>query len=231
MEWITTIFESPEFGAAILPASFLLGLLTAVGSCCNWGIVGAIVGYAGSRDDSFGRRDAILTSLFFFVGTIISLAALGMLVGYFGKLAGENLGRYGTILAAFGAIVFGLATLNLVPFKLPSINFVSKKRKSGWVGASVFGFAVGAASITVTMGCCGPLLALVLGVAAARGQVSWGALILTAFAIGYSLPLALLMFGIGMGRVTAFVQKILKPIRMVAGVVLIGAGLWLLTTI
>jgi cytochrome c biogenesis protein CcdA len=167
MEWISKVFESSEFGIAILPAAFLLGLLTTLGSCVNWGILGAL-----------------LTSLFFFVGTIASLAVLGLLAGYLGKIAGSNFGRYGTVAAAFAAILFGLATLNILPFKMPSINIAGWKRASGWLGASVFGLVVGAASLTVTMGCCGPLLPVVLGVAAAKGQLGWGALILTMFAVG-----------------------------------------------
>jgi len=231
MDWITAVFESPEFGIAILPASFLLGVLTTLGSCVNWGILGAVAGFAGSRDESFRFRDALLTSLFFFVGTIASLAILGLLAGYLGKIAGENFGRYGTIAAAFAAILFGLATLNILPFKIPSINIAGFKRGGGWVGASIFGLAVGAASLTVTLGCCGPLLPVVLGVAAAKGQLGWGALILTMFAVGYSLPLALLMLGIGAGRVTSFVQRMIKPIRITAGAVLVLVGFWLLATI
>jgi cytochrome c biogenesis protein CcdA len=231
MEWITAVFESSEFGIAILPASFLLGLLTTLGSCVNWGIFGAVVGFAGSRDESFNFRDALLTSLFFFVGTIASLAVLGLLAGYLGKIAGENFGRYGTIAAAFAAILFGLATLKILPFKIPSVNIAGWKRAGGWLGASIFGLAVGAASLTVTMGCCGPLLPVVLGIAAAKGQLGWGALILTMFAVGYSLPLALLMLGIGAGRVTSFAQKAIKPIRIVAGTALVLVGFWLLATI
>jgi cytochrome c biogenesis protein CcdA len=231
MEWISKVFESSEFGIAILPAAFLLGLLTTLGSCVNWGILGAVVGFAGSRDESFQFRDALLTSLFFFVGTIASLAVLGLLAGYLGKIAGSNFGRYGTVAAAFAAILFGLATLNILPFKMPSINIAGWKRASGWLGASVFGLVVGAASLTVTMGCCGPLLPVVLGVAAAKGQLGWGALILTMFAVGYSLPLALLMLGIGAGRVTSFAQKAIKPIKIVAGTALVLVGFWLLATV
>ena len=231
MEWIKTIFESSEFGIAILPASFFLGLLTTIGSCVNWGILGAVVGFAGSRDESFKLRDALLTSLFFFVGTIASLAILGLLAGYLGKIAGANFGRYGTIAAAFAVILFGLATLNILPFKMPSVDLTRWRRAGGWLGASFFGLAVGAASITCTMSCCGPLLPVVLGVVAAKGQMGWGALILTMFAIGYSLPLALLMLGVGAGRVTSFAKKAVRPIRIVAGTVLILVGFWLLVTI
>lgn len=231
MEWITTVFESPEFGIAILPASFLLGLLTTMGSCVNWGILGAVVGFAGSRDESFRFRDALLTSLFFFIGTIASLAILGLFAGYLGKIAGANFGRYGTIVAAFAAILFGLAALNILPFRTPSVNIAGWKRGSGWLGASVFGLAVGTASLTITMGCCGPLLPVVLGIAAAKGKLGWGALILTMFAIGYSLPLALLMLGIGAGRVTSFAKKAIRPIRTVAGAALVLVGFWLLATV
>ena len=230
MEWIGQVFRSPEFGVAILPAALLLGFLTAVTSCCNIGIIAAIAGYAGSRDESFRRRDAVFTSVCFLVGTIASLAVLGLLVGYFGQLAGENLGRYGVAITGFAAIFFGLMALNLLPFKLPSVDLSKRKRKGSLLGAGVFGLAVGAASITCTLACCGPLLPIALGMAAARGQGGWGALILTMFALGYSLPLAALMFGVGLGRTMALAQKALKPIRTVAGIALIAVGLWLLAT-
>lgn len=230
MEWVEQVLKSTEFGVAVLPAAMLLGLLTAVTSCCNIGIIAAIAGYAGSRDETFRRRDAWLTSVFFLIGTVASLAVLGLLIGYFGQLAWTSLGRYGIGLTGFAAIFFGLAALNLLPFRLPSIDLSKQKRRSGLVGSALFGLAVGAASITCTIACCGPLLPVVLGMVAARGQSGWGALILTMFAIGYSLPLATLMLGVGLGRTMALAQKAVKPIRFVAGIMLIAVGFWLLAT-
>jgi cytochrome c-type biogenesis protein len=231
MEWIKQVFESSEFGIAILPASLLLGLLTAFSSCCNIGIIAAIAGYAGSRDESFRRKDAVITSISFLIGTVVSLALLGLLVGYFGKFAGQSFGRYGVILIGFMAILMGLITLNLIPIKLPTLNLSGKRMKGGVVGATLFGLLVGMASITCTVACSGPLLPFVLGVAGARGQGGWGALILTMFAIGYSLPLAGIMLGVGMGRVTSFAQKAIKPIRIIAGIALIIVGFWLIITL
>jgi len=231
MEWIKEVFNSAEFGIAILPASFLLGLLTSFSSCCNYGILAAIAGYAGSRENSFTRRDAILTSVFFLVGTTVSLALLGLLVGYFGKFVGENLGRYGMALAGLVAIFFGLLSLRLLPFKLPSINLIKGNRRPGIWSAGLFGLAIGAASITCTLGCCGPLLPLVLGMAATRGQTGWGTLILTIFAIGYSLPMALIMLGVGVGRLTSFFNKAENTIRLIFGIGLLGAGFYILITL
>jgi hypothetical protein len=90
MEWIEQVLKSPGFSFAALPAALLLGLMTAVTSCCNIGIIAAIVGYAGSRGEALRRRDALLTAFFFMIGTVVSLAVIGLLVGHFSGLAGAN---------------------------------------------------------------------------------------------------------------------------------------------
>jgi cytochrome c biogenesis protein CcdA len=230
MEWIKEVFSSSEFGMAILPASFFLGLLTAFSSCCNIAVLAAVAGYAGSRENS-ARRDAIYTSIFFLIGTTVSLAALGLLVGYFGQLGGENLGRYGMALTGLAAIFFGLAALKLLPFRLPTIDLSRRKRRPGLWGAALFGLVIGGASITCILGCSGPLLPLVLGMAAGRGQTGWGALILTLFAIGYSLPMAAIMLGVGVGRLSSFFKKAGGPVRIIAGAALLAAGFWILITL
>ena len=230
MEWIEQVFKSPGFSLAALPAALLLGFLTAVTSCCNVGIIAAIVGFAGSRDDSLKRRDALHTALFFMLGTVVSLGILGFLIGQVGELATPGIKRYGIMFLGFAVIVSGLWALKLLPFRIPSVDLSRMKRPSGRVGSAAFGLAVGAASITCTLACCGPLIPVVFGMAAVRGQAVWGAVILGLFAIGYGLPLAALMLGIGLGRTTALAQKALGPIRIVAGIGLIAAGFWLLAT-
>ena len=231
MDWIVKVFESPEFGIAVLPAAFLLGMLTAVSSGCNLGIIAAVAGYAGSRDTEIRPRDAWVTSACFFVGAIISLAILGMLAGYLGKLGGAGFGRYGMILVGFLSIFFGLVALDFVPFNIPSVDLSGIKRKTGLISSILFGTGVGAASLTCSLACSGPLLPMVLAMATARGEIGWGAMILSIFAVGYSLPLGAIMLGIGLGRLTSFSKKAMKPIRAIAGIVLIFAGIWLLYSV
>jgi cytochrome c-type biogenesis protein len=204
--------------------------LTAVTSCCNFGIIAAIAGYTGSRNEAFRRREAISMSLFFLIGTVIALIALGLLIGHFSGLLGENLKRYGTLVLGFVVILAGLFALGLVPFRLPSVDMTKFKRLGGHLGPAAFGLAVGGASITCTLACCSPLFAVVLGLVVARGQAIWGALILASFALGYGLPLSALMLGLGLGRTTAIAQKALKPIRIISGIALVGAGFWVLAT-
>lgn len=228
MEWLEQVLQSNEFSTAVLPASLLLGLITSVGSYCNIGIIAAVIGFAGSHKGTVQKRDTLMITICFFIGTTVSLILLGYLVGYLGELAGDTLGRYGLVFTGFASIFFGLMALDLVPFKLPSFQVSQSSFKTGIIGAGLFGLLVGMASITCTMACCGPLIPIVLGLAASRGEGTWGALILTMFAIGYNLPLAVLMLGVGLGRLTKIAQKAVGPIRLIAGTLLILVGFWLL---
>src|SRR4030065_399815 len=113
-EWIKQVFSAPEFGVLVLPAGFLLGLITAFGSiaCCA-PLMAAVIGYAGSREEQ-QRRDIFVIAGFFMLGAVLSLTAAGWLVGYIGQAAGSTLGLYGKILIAVIVIFFGVAALNLL---------------------------------------------------------------------------------------------------------------------
>ena len=229
-EWAVRALESPEFGWVVLPAAIILGFVASIGSGCNIAVIAAVAGYAGSSEiDS--HRNAVITAACFLIGTILALTSIGALIGHLGQAAGDRLGLFGKLFAGFIAVFFGLTALNLLPFRLPQINSLKGKSPKGILGSAIFGFAIGGVSITCTLVCCGPLLPMVLGMAALRGQGEWGAMILMMFAIGFSLPLAAMMFGVSIGKMTGFAAKAGKPIKTIAGVILIAAGFWILTTI
>jgi cytochrome c biogenesis protein CcdA len=50
------------------------------------------------------------------------------------------------------------------------------------------------------------------------------------FAVGFSLPLAAILFGVSFGKASLKAQKADAAIRVSAGVLLVGAGLYLLAT-
>ena len=62
------------------------------------------------------------------------------------------------------------------------------------------------------------------------GRVVWGMVLMAAFAVGFSLPLGAILFGVSFGKASLKAQKADKAIRAVAGVVLVGAGLYLLAS-
>ncbi len=228
-EWIGQVLESSQLSWAVLPASFLLGLLGAVSSFCNVAAMGAIAGYSGSREDT-GRRATMFAGLSFMFGTVIALAVLGAVAGFVSQVAGSALGRYWKIFAGLAAIFFGLAALNLVPFKLPALGSRDRAPRRGLLGAAVFGLVVGGSATACSVGC-NPLLAIPLGVAALQGHTLWGAAILGAFAVGFSLPLTAILLGLSLGRSALKTKKAATAARIVGGVLLIGVGFYFLVTI
>ncbi len=142
------------------------------------------------------------------LGAIISLSIAGGIVGFIGQVTGSTFGIYGKIVIALITIFFGFAALNILPFRLPSFTPVTGKLPKGLFGASTFGLAIGAASTAYCMACCGPMmLPVVLGLSILKGQGIWGILILAMFAIGYGLPMAGAILGIGLGKVNSIANK------------------------
>jgi cytochrome c biogenesis protein CcdA len=231
-DWIQQVFNAPQFGVLVLPAGFLLGLITAIGCiACSAPLLAAVIGYAGSREEARKKHIFIIAG-FFMLGTVIALSAAGYLVGYIGQVAGSTFGLYGKLLIAVITIFLGFAALNLLPFRIPSLNPAKMNLPRGLVGASVMGLGVGGASITYTMACCGPMiLPVVLGLSVLKGEGVWGALILAVFAIGYSLPMVAAILGIGFGKLTGIASKAATPIRMASGMLLVVAGFWLIFTL
>ena len=230
-EWIKQVFTAPEFGILVLPAGFLLGLITAFGSIgCSAPLFAAIIGFAGTRENKH-QRDVFIIAGFFMIGAIIALSIAGGLIGFVGQ-AGNTFGMIGKIIIGLIAIFFGFASLNLLPFRIPSFSPVKNNLPQGLLGAAVFGLATGGASTAYTMACCGPMmLPIVLGLSVLKGQGMWGALILAMFAIGYSFPMGAAIVGIGFGKLASVANKIAKPLRIVSGILLIGAGFWLFFTL
>ena len=142
MEWASTVLEQTGFGLAALPLAFVLGLASAIASaCCTLPLLGAIVGYSGSREES-DRRAKFLAALFFMLGTIIALVILGSIAGLIGQVAQDLMGKYWKGFAGLIAIFVGLATLKLLPFKLPAKAVEKKSRPKGILGAAVFGLSL-----------------------------------------------------------------------------------------
>ncbi len=229
-EWAKTALEQVGTSPVGLPLAFLLGLASAVAStCCTLPVFGAIIGYAGIRETS-DKRSNLLIALFFMIGTIIALLILGSVAGMIGQVAQSVLGNYWKIFAGIVAIIVGIGALNLLPFKIPGIQsgpMVNPKR--GLLEAAIVGLIMGGAVSICSMGC-NPGIFIILGVAVLQGYTLWMFGVLSAYAIGFSLPLGALMLGISLGKSAIGFKKVDSAIRLVAGVMLIGVGFYFLST-
>ncbi len=229
--WLTEVFKSSVFSPAIFPVAFLLGSVASVTSCCNLPVLGAIAGYSGSLRNDSNRRDLFRTALFFTLGTVAAFAALGAVSGFVGQMAGAALGFYWKLGAGFIFVLFGLASLNLLPFKPGKLGFLGGTWRERSGGAAIYGFAVGGGA-TACSALCNPVLPAALAITTLQGHAFWGAAILAVFSLGYSLPLAGVLVGLGFGirGLTLIIQKVTPVITAISGILLIVIGFYLLAT-
>lgn len=229
-EWMKALLQQSWTSPVALPVAFLLGLASAVAStCCTLPVLGAIAGCAGMRESS-DRRSTILSACFFMVGTIVALFIFGSVAGLVGQVAQSALGQYWKAFAGTIAILAGLCALDLLPLRLHIAGSKISTPKTGLLGVAALGLVMGGAVSVCSLGC-NPGMFIILGVAVLKGYTLWMFGILLSYAIGFSLPLALFMLGVSMGKSAIPFKKADSMIRLVAGVLLIGVGFYLFANI
>ena len=233
--WIQEILKGQTFGFMVLLASFLFGLSSAAttAGCGGLPAMLVILGYTGSAKTG-KTKQLLIAAGAFTLSSVIVLGALGALMSFAGGDIMTTTGRLGFYVKkvlGFACLILGLSALDWLPMRFPTFKVATEKLPGGTLGALLLGATVGLA----TAGCaaaCSPLqLPIVLGLAALRGRVLEGTIILIVFAIGFVAPLVAIMLGLGMGRATKFMEKMDKPLRYISGVFLILLGFWLVAQI
>ncbi|NLF38913.1 hypothetical protein GX586_05670 [bacterium] len=228
---ITRTLQEASSSPVALPLSFLLGLVSAVASaCCTLPAMGMLVAYSGTRQDS-NRHAACVSALSFMIGTSVALIILGVIAGFVGQTAQALLGRYWKLFAGVIAVLLGLAALKLLPVKLPQFSRKDASRPAvqGMLGTVAVGLLMGGGVAASSLPC-NPGIFIVIGASVLMGQVLWGMVLMAAFGVGFSLPLGAILFGVSFGKAAIKAQKVEAVIRIVAGVLLVSAGLYLLAT-
>ena len=208
--------------------ALILGLVSAATSvCCTLPALGILVGYSGTRKEA-SRLDAIKSSLFFTLGTIIALMIIGLVAGFVGQIAQSTLGRYWKLFAGIVAVIFGLAALNLFPVKI-SLGNLGKTPITNRFGMALTGLVLGGIIAACSLPC-NPGIFIVIGAAILQGQVIWSILLMAMFAIGFSIPLGAILMGVSLSNVSFAAKGIDKIIRNIAGLILVIAGFYFLIT-
>ena len=231
LESITNALQSASTGPAALPLAFLLGLVSAVASaCCTLPAMGMLVAYSGTREDA-NRRTAFVSAISFMIGTTLALIVLGFVAGFVGQTAQALLGRYWKLFAGVIAVVLGLAALKLLPVKLPQFTRKTGSRSGihGMLGTVAVGLMLGGGVAAASLPC-NPGIFIVIGASVLMGHIFWGMVLMAAFGVGFSLPLGAILLGVSLGKAAIKLQKAEAAIRVVAGVLLVCAGFYLLAT-
>ncbi len=207
--------------------ALVLGAISAITSaCCTIPALGILVGYSGVRING-NYRTVFNSSIFFTLGVIVSLMIVGAVAGFVGQIAQTNLGKYWALFAGLIAILLGLASLNLFPFKISFGKFEGLKNNLSKSGTVITGIILGGI-VAVSSLPCNPGIFIVIGVSILQGEVFWAVLMLTMFAVGFGLPLGAILLGVSMGKLS-LVSKGLEPvIRWISGLILLIAGFYFL---
>ena len=231
LKWVTDTLQVASMGPAALPLAFLLGLVSAVASaCCTLPAMGMLVAYSGTRQDA-NRRTALVSAIAFMIGTTLALIILGFVAGFVGQAAQALLGRYWKIFAGAFAVILGLAALKLLPVKLPQFTRKAELQSAvnGMLSTVVVGLLMGGGVAASSLPC-NPGIFIVIGASVLMGKIIWGMILMAAFGAGFSLPLGVILLGVSLGKTAIKMQQAEAVIRIVAGVLLVCAGFYLLIT-
>jgi len=138
-----------------------------------------------------GYKKGLLMALLFGLGLTVMLAVYGGAIALVGKYLGlDQATRILYIIAGIAAFIFGLATLALVTFEMPSYSRVPAfiQRQPDYWKSLFLGLFLGNAGV----GCPNPVTYLILTVAAGTGSVALGAWYMAINGLGRTLPLLFL---------------------------------------
>jgi len=230
--WIHQVLNSGQSGFTVLFAVFILGILSVLTCGCNYAIFAVIAGYSGTLTATGKTKNSLWSGIAFLVGAILSMAVIGGILGYAGGVFSSSFGNYWKIAAGLICIFFGLYSMDLLPFKIPSISVNTENRKTGIVSAIIFGLTVGGLSSAFNT-CCNPLFPIVLAASFVKASFIWGMLMLSIFALGYAAPLSLAIVGVrmGLGKLSNKVSILVNVIKYAGGILLILVGFYFLITI
>jgi len=202
---------------------FIAGLLTSL-TPCMLSMLPITIGYIGGYEAK-SRVQAAAQSTWFSLGLATTLAALGIVAAFVGKVYGQ-VGIGLPIIVSIIAILMGLNLLEALPIQLPSVDgmqWISPDLPEG-VRSYLLGLTFG----LVASPCSTPVLATLLAWVSTSQDLILGGLLLLAYAAGYVSPLIIA------GTFTASIKKLLELRRWsswitpISGALLVGFGVFTL---
>lgn len=200
---------------------FAAGLLTSL-TPCMLSMLPITIGYIGGYEAQT-RLQAAAQSAWFSLGLATTLAGLGIVASYIGRVYGQ-IGIGLPVVVSIIAILMGLNLLEALPLTMPSFDSM------GWISGDlpkgVRSYLLGLTFGLVASPCSTPVLATLLAWVSTTGDTILGAVLLLAYASGYVAPLILA------GTFTASIKKLLEMrqwsawITPTSGALLVGFGVF-----
>ena len=187
---------------------FAWGMISVIFSPCHLASIPLIVGYVGGQEKMLRPRQAGIYSVLFTSGLFLSIAFVGMICAWLGRMLGD-VGNYWQILVGIILIWVALGILGVEKCSF-SGRLLYNLNLKGMFGAFALGLAYGILSGSCTFGFIAPILAIIT----VQEKVITGMIYIILFATGHCLPIVIA------GSSTATVKKLLENSAWN------GAGLW-----
>jgi len=220
---------------ALMLTAFAGGLISFLSPCVLPlvpGYLSIISGYSldqlkGSSENAALKRSVVTNSIMFIIGFSITFIALGATATWIGQIL---LARMQILyrIAGLVIIIFGLHVLGV--FKISALyqdkRFHDVPKPRGTWGVLVLGLAFAFGWTP----CLGPILSMILGVAAKQETVTTGVLLLAIYSIGLGVPF--LLTSLGLNQFLVFYSRFKRHFRameIASGVLVVTIGFLIMT--
>jgi cytochrome c biogenesis protein CcdA len=220
MSWSETLGQVLQNRPVLAYGASYLGGVVATASPCILAsiplVIGFVGGYAGGR-----KKQAFYYSLTFVVGLALVMSILGAAAALMGTMFGD-VGQGWRFVIAIIFMIMGLQLAGVINLKLGGGSQRFLPRRTGLIGALVLGMLFG----LVLSPCASPVLAVILTLAAVKGEVAYGSSLLFAYALGQGT--LVILAGTFTGVIDSFLQsrgaRASVVMQQVAGFLIFFAG-------
>lgn len=215
------IQTNPWFAFVVV---FVGGLLTASNPCVL-AMIPLMIGFVGGSKEIVGLKKSFFFSLLFVLGLSVMFGILGVIAAITGSLLGD-VGSFWKYLVAAVCILVGIHLLDVIRIPLPSLP-VRNVKFSGTIGAFLMGLLFG----VVSTPCAVPILAVILVLIAAQGNIIYGVALLLAYSLGHCTLILIAGTSIGVAKGLLESKRFQKAnliLRKVAAVLIILVGMYFL---
>lgn len=205
-------------------ASFGWGVMSIVLSPCHLSSIPLVIGFISSQEETKTKR-VFLISLFFSIGILITIALIGIITAYLGRMMGDigNIGNY------FVATIFFIVGLYFLDILNLNWNFMGLRKVNlkGLPAAFVLGLLFGLALGPCTFAFMAPVLSVVFQTAQTNFFIS--VMLLLGFALGHCS--VIIVAGTLSSYLPKYINKasnskIILIIKKICGVLVIIAGIY-----